>query len=144
MFVRRPVGTLPILLIVCLTTFATIHLIPGNPATEIAGISATQEQASNIRRDRRLDQLLLSQLWHWHAKLLLGDLGRSLLLGQPVIEAAPPCHLGSVRQYPSDRSGDRPTSGTVAAPRQNAWIDEVAMVLALLWISLRILPWPCS
>src|ERR1700712_2446462 len=84
--VRRLAGALPILLIVSLITFAMIHLIPGDPAAAIAGMSATQEQMANIRRDLGLDQPLLSQLWHWYANRLPGDLGRSLLLGQPVLQ----------------------------------------------------------
>src|SRR6201990_1850893 len=85
--VRRLLSALPILLIVSLITFAMIHLIPGDPAVAIAGVSATQEQIANIRRDLGLDQPLLAQLWEWYAHLLHGDLGRSLLLGQPVVQA---------------------------------------------------------
>src|ERR1700712_2601919 len=83
---RRLAGALPILLIVSLITFAMIHMIPGDPATAIAGMSATPEQITNIRHDLGLDQPLLSQLWHWYFNLLRGDLGRSLLLGQPVVQ----------------------------------------------------------
>src|ERR1700727_1818638 len=85
--VRRLLGALPILLIVSLITFGMIHLIPGDPAVAIAGMSATPEQVANIRRDLGLDQPLLSQLLHWYANLARGDLGRSLLLGIPVLTA---------------------------------------------------------
>ena len=64
-----------------------IHLIPGDPAVAIAGLSATPEQIANIRHDLGLDQPLLTQLWRWYAGLLHGNLGRSLLLGQPVVHA---------------------------------------------------------
>jgi peptide/nickel transport system permease protein len=60
---RRLGGALPILLIVSLITFGMIHLIPGDPAVAIAGLSATQEQVNNIRHDLGLDQPLLTQLW---------------------------------------------------------------------------------
>src|SRR5471030_531913 len=85
--VRRLLGALPILLIVSLITFGMIHLIPGDPAAAIAGMSATPEQIANIRRDLGLDQPVLSQLWHWYRNLARGDLGRSLLLGIPVMDA---------------------------------------------------------
>src|SRR5579872_5606020 len=84
---RRLGSALPILIIVSLITFAMIHLIPGDPAAAIAGLSATPEQIANIRHDLGLDQPLLSQLFHWYANLLQGDLGRSLLLGEPVVRA---------------------------------------------------------
>ncbi|MBN8902618.1 MAG: ABC transporter permease, partial [Rhodospirillales bacterium] len=84
---RRLASAVPILAIVSILTFGMIHLIPGDPAAAIAGLSATPEQIANIRRDLGLDQPLMSQLIHWYGNLFQGDLGRSLLLGQPVVEA---------------------------------------------------------
>ena len=81
---RRLGSALPILFIVSLITFAMIHLIPGDPAAAIAGLSATQEQINAIRHDLGLDQPLLTQLWRWYLGLFHGDLGRSLLLGRVV------------------------------------------------------------
>jgi peptide/nickel transport system permease protein len=137
--VRRLLGALPILLIVSLITFAMIHLIPGDPAAAIAGMSATAEQIANIRRDLGLDQPLLSQLWDWYANLLHGDLGRSLLLGQPVVQA-------TMQRLPVTLALSAYAlvltllvglvTGIVAALRQNTWIDQAAMVLAMLGISL--------
>jgi peptide/nickel transport system permease protein len=137
--VRRLVGALPVLLIVSLITFGMIHLIPGDPAAMIAGMSATQEQIANIRRDLGLDEPLLAQLWHWYANLLHGDLGRSLLLGQPVVQA-------TMQRLPVTLALSAYAlvltlligvcSGIVAALRQNTWIDQVAMMLAMLGISL--------
>src|SRR3984885_7604780 len=137
--VRRLLGALPILLIVSLITFGMIHMIPGDPATAIAGMSATAEQIANIRRDLGLDQPLLVQLWAWYSNLLHGDLGRSLLLGQPVVQA-------TLQRLPVTLalSGYALVltlliglvSGIIAALRQNTWIDQAAMVVAMLGISL--------
>jgi peptide/nickel transport system permease protein len=137
--VRRLLSALPILLIVSLITFGMIHLIPGDPAAAIAGMSATSEQIANIRRDLGLDQPLLAQLWAWYIALLHGDLGRSLLLGQPVVQA-------TMQRLPVTVALSAYAlvltlllgllSGIVAALRQNTWIDQVAMVLAMLGISL--------
>ncbi len=83
---RRLLSAVPILLIVSLITFAMIHLIPGDPAAAMAGLSATPEQIAVLRQELGLDQPLLSQLVHWYWALLHGDLGRSLLMGQPVAQ----------------------------------------------------------
>jgi peptide/nickel transport system permease protein len=137
--VRRLLGALPILLIVSLITFGMIHMIPGDPAIAIAGMSATPEQIENIRRNLGLDQPLLEQLWDWYANLLHGDLGRSLLLGQPVV------HVTMVRLPVTVALSTYAlvltlviglVSGIVAALRQNTWLDQVAMVFAMLGISL--------
>jgi peptide/nickel transport system permease protein len=137
--VRRLLGALPILLIVSLITFGMIHLIPGDPAIAIAGMMATPEQIENIRRDLGLNQPLMAQLWDWYANLLRGDLGRSLLLGQPVVQVTlvrlpVTVALSAYALVLTLLIGL--VSGIVAALRQNTWVDQVAMVLAMLGISL--------
>src|ERR1700722_3415988 len=137
--VRRLVGALPILLIVSLITFGMIHLIPGDPAVAIAGMSATPEQVANIRRDLGLDRPVLAQLWQWYVNLAHGDLGRSLLLGIPVLDA-------TLQRLPVTLALSAYAlvltiilglgSGIVAALKQNTWIDQAAMVLAMIGISL--------
>src|ERR1700677_1293501 len=136
---RRLLGALPILLIVSLITFGMIHLIPGDPAIAIAGMMATPEQIENIRRDLGLNQPLMAQLWDWYANLLRGDLGRSLLLGQPVVQVTlvrlpVTVALSGYALVLTLLIGL--VSGIVAALRQNTWVDQVAMVLAMLGISL--------
>ncbi len=46
-----------------------IHLIPGDPAAAIAGLSATPEQIANIRHDLGLISGLMTQLVRWYANL---------------------------------------------------------------------------
>src|ERR1700722_1830560 len=136
---RRLGSALPILVIVSLITFAMIHLIPGDPAAAIAGLSATPEQIANIRRDLGLDQPLLAQLVRWYVNLLHGDLGRSLLLGQPVVQATMqrlPVTLALSAYALVITLLIGLSSGIIAALRQNSWIDQVAMVLAMVGISL--------
>jgi peptide/nickel transport system permease protein len=136
---QRLIGSIPILVIVSLITFAMIHLIPGDPATAIAGLSATAEQIANIRHDLGLDQPLLSQLGHWYLNLARGDLGRSLLLGQPVLDA-------TMLRLPITLALSAYAlvltlllglgSGIIAALRQNTIVDQFAMMFAMLGISL--------
>jgi peptide/nickel transport system permease protein len=62
---RRLASAVPILLIVSLITFGMIHMIPGDPAAAIAGLSATPEQIMALRVELGLDRPLLGQLLHW-------------------------------------------------------------------------------
>jgi peptide/nickel transport system permease protein len=138
-FLRRLSSALPVLAIVSLITFGMIHLIPGDPAAAIAGMSATPEQIANIRADLGLDQPIPRQLWHWYVNLAHGDLGRSLLLGIPVMDA-------TMQRLPVTLALSAYAmvltlllglgSGIVAALKQNTWIDQAAMVLAMIGISL--------
>jgi peptide/nickel transport system permease protein len=136
---RRLLSALPILLIVSLITFAMIHLIPGDPAAAIAGLSATQEQIENIRHDLGLDQPLMTQLLRWYMNLLHGDLGRSLLLGQPVMQATMfrlPVTIGLSLYALVITLIIGLSSGVLAALRQNTWVDQAAMIFAMIGISL--------
>src|SRR5271170_387134 len=137
--IRRLGSALPILFIVSLITFAMIHLIPGDPAVVIAGLSATPDQIANIRHDLGLDQPLLTQLWRWYVGLLHGNLGRSILLGQPVAYATMlrlPVTLALSAYALVITLLIGLGSGIIAALRQNTWVDQAAMVLAMIGISL--------
>ncbi len=135
----RLASAIPVMLIVSLLTFTMIHMIPGDPAAAIAGLAATREQVANIRHDLGLDQPLLTQLARWYGNLLSGDLGRSLLLGQPVMEA-------TLQRLPVTLALSTYAlvltlllgmgSGILAALRQNTWVDQAAMIVAMIGISV--------
>jgi peptide/nickel transport system permease protein len=137
--VARVLGAIPTLLLVSLITFAMLHLIPGDPAVVIAGLSATPQDVEQIRRDLGLDQPLLGQLVHWYGGLLHGNLGRSLLLGQDVLEAIMqrlPVTLslslyGLVLTLLIGVAG-----GVLAALKQNTIVDQAAMIGAMVGISM--------
>ena len=137
--IARLLGAVPTLLLVSLITFGILHLIPGDPAAVMAGLSATPQEVAQLRTDLGLDQPLLGQLLHWYGGLLHGDLGRSLLLGQDVLQAVwqrLPVTLslslfGLVLTLLFGVVG-----GVFAALRQNTWVDQAAMVGAMLGISM--------
>ena len=137
--IGRLIGAVPILLLVSLITFGIIHLIPGDPAAVMAGLSATPAEIEQLRQDLGLNQPLMGQLIHWYGGLLHGNLGRSLLLGQDVLEAVLqrlPITLalslyGLVLTLLIGVVG-----GIIAALRHNTIIDSIAMVVAMLGISM--------
>jgi peptide/nickel transport system permease protein len=136
---RSLAGAVPILLIVSLITFAMIHLIPGDPASAIAGISATPQQIIQLRHDLGLDEPLLEQLLRWYGGLLRGDLGRSLLMGQPVIQVMLfrlPITVALAGYALVLTLVLGLASGLFAALRHNSWIDQAAMIFAMFGISV--------
>jgi peptide/nickel transport system permease protein len=129
----------PVLLIVSLITFAMIHLIPGDPATAIAGMSATPEQIAALRGQLGLDQPLALQLVHWYGALLHGDLGRSLLMGQPVLQVTfdrLPVTLALSAYALVLTLVLGLVSGVIAALEHNKVADQLAMMLAMAGISM--------
>jgi peptide/nickel transport system permease protein len=72
------------LVLATFVAFWLIKLVPGDPATAIAGENATPERLAEIRAQLGLDQPLLLQYWSWAAGALQGDFGTSLYSGQSV------------------------------------------------------------
>jgi len=83
----RLVLAVPQLAIVSLLVFSLVYLIPGSAAAVILGdAAASPEEIARIEAELGLDQPFLVRLFDWYAAALHGDLGTSLLFGQPVTE----------------------------------------------------------
>jgi peptide/nickel transport system permease protein len=124
---------------VALLTFMLMHLLPGDPATIIAGDMADQAAIDQIRRDLGLDKPLLTQLWLWIYNLMQGDFGRSLMLNQPVSEAMfermpVTLSLALVAFVITIPVGI--LLGVVAAVWRDTWVDSAVMLVALLGVSV--------
>jgi peptide/nickel transport system permease protein len=136
---RRVAGAIPVVLLVTLITFGLMRLIPGDVSAALAGVSATPAEREQIRHNLGLDQPVRVQLVRWYSDLLHGDLGRSLFLGKPVTEA-------TFERLPVTLSISAYSliltlllglaSGILAAMRQNSWVDQAAMMFAMLGISM--------
>ncbi|MGE3928341.1 MAG: ABC transporter permease, partial [Lautropia sp.] len=81
---RRLLATLPVMAMVALIVFAILRFTPGDPAAVLAGDMATPEQVAHIRAAMGLDRPLHAQFVAWVAQLVRGDLGVSLISGEPV------------------------------------------------------------
>lgn len=71
-------------LIATFVVFALLQLVPGDPATAIAGEYATAERLADIREDLGLNDPLVVQYGNWLSDAATGDLGESLYSRQPV------------------------------------------------------------
>ena len=84
--VRRLLVAIPTLLGVATVVFSLLRLLPGDPASVIAGPTATPESIANIRHQLGLDLPLWHQYLAFLGRLLRGDLGISTRTGSPVVE----------------------------------------------------------
>jgi peptide/nickel transport system permease protein len=82
---RRFVLGLPALFGVVVVSFALTRLLPGDPAVYFAGAAPTPEAIADLRKTLLLDQPLPQQFAAYLGDLLHGNLGRSLVTGQPVL-----------------------------------------------------------
>ena len=83
---RRLVLGLPALFGVVVVSFALTRLLPGDPAVYFAGAAPTPEAIADVRRALLLDRPLSQQFVAYLSDLLHGNLGRSLVTGQPVLQ----------------------------------------------------------
>lgn len=80
----RVPSALLVLFLASVLVFAILRLIPGDPATSVAGPDATPEAIAAIRSDMGLDRPLLTQYADWLGDLVTFDLGRSYVVGVPI------------------------------------------------------------
>ncbi|HLQ04324.1 MAG TPA: ABC transporter permease [Verrucomicrobiae bacterium] len=74
---RRLLLAVPVVLGVSVAVFLMASAIPGDPATVLAGDTASAEQVERIRHDLGLDQPLPMQYLHFLDRLAHGSLGES-------------------------------------------------------------------
>ncbi len=137
--IRRLLYVIPVLFVVSLISFSLMQLVPGDPAIVIAGTGASPAEVALIREQLGLNEPFHVQLLSWYANLFRGDLGTSLLLGRDVIEV-------TVERLPVSLSIAFYAlvltlifgiiMGIIAALRQNSWVDQAVMTVALIGVSL--------
>ena len=137
--IRRTVQMIPITLGILTLVFSLIHMIPGDPAVQIAGENARPEDIQQVRQQLGLNQPLWSQYVHYLTRLAHGDFGTSFRTGTSVskevfarypatIELAFGAMLiAIVVAFPL---------GMISAIYRNSWIDNVARFFALLGVSM--------
>ncbi len=121
--------------------FMMIHLLPGDPARILAGPEATNEEVEIIRHKLGLDKPLLVQYVDFMSRILHGNLGTSIITGEPV---------GSLIKYRFINTlklslvGITLSTligvplGVIAALNRNKWVDQLVMGFAVLGISTPI------
>jgi peptide/nickel transport system permease protein len=137
--VARLIQAIPVLILVSVISFGIMKLVPGDPAILIGGPTATPAELDNIRKNLGLDQPFHVQMLRYYTGLVQGDLGRSLLLGKPVLEAtlervpvSLPIALYSMVLTLVLGLG----CGVIAALRRGSWVDQAAMLFALIGVSM--------
>ncbi len=137
--IQRVLAAFPVLLIVTLISFCIMQLVPGDPATVMAGPQATAAEIDRMRVQLGLDQPFLTQLGRWLWGLTQGDLGRSILLGRNVstaiAERIPITLALALLSFLLTLAIGIPC-GIIAALRANTWIDQAVMTVALVGVSL--------
>lgn len=140
--IGRLLIAIPTIVGVTILVFLMVHAVPGDAAQIFLGDKYySPELVARVRHDMGLDQPLHVQYLSYMWKLLHGDLGTSLMNGQPVarrILAALPytVELALAALLISTVLGVG--LGVLSALKHNTWVDSLAMVLALLGVCVPI------
>lgn len=138
-FIKRTIGMIPTLLLICVCVFLFVHMLPGDPAVLAAGPEADAETIQIIRENLGLNLPLWEQFINYMGNILQGDLGQSLRTKRPVfdeiaIRFMPTMLLTITSMVWSVIFGL--VIGVVSAIWRNTWPDRLFMTLAVSGISL--------
>ena len=135
----RIASMLPVVVIVSVLVYSLILLLPGDPVYAILGDGASPEQYQRTRVELGLDQPGYLQYLSWLRRLLSGDLGRSVVNKQPVVEAiaagAPVTLQLSLMGMLLSILVSLPL-GTLAAVHRDSSIDAAASLMALIGVCI--------
>ncbi|OAS85178.1 ABC transporter permease [Metabacillus litoralis] len=139
--VRRVFSLIPVLFGMTLVVFAIIHAIPGDPAQVILGQKATKEAIATLTSELGLDRPWHIQYVDYMKGLFSGDLGTSLRTRGPINEEIWPylaatIELTLVAMIIAIFIGVN--AGIISAWFSNSWFDYLAMILALVGVSMPI------
>ena len=83
---QRLFSTLIVIFGITFVVFMIIQLVPGDPARVVLGVAASEENVAALRERLGLNRPIWEQYGSWLGGLVQGDLGNSLVTGQPVRE----------------------------------------------------------
>ncbi len=140
--IRRMVTALVVLWGVATVVFLLLRVLPGDPAEAIlAGSGASQAEIAQIRQQIGLNDPLPVQYGRYLFNTLRGDLGRSLFSNRPVAmtiaEQLPATlQLAAAALLVAVSVGF--SLGILAALRADTWIDQIAVGVAVLGVSVPV------
>ena len=137
---KRLLWMIPIIIGIVVMIFTILHLVPGDPAKMILGLTATPEQIAALHTKLGLDKPFLVQLGNYMSGLFFHlDMGNSYVTGVSIsgeiLSRLPrTIGLGLISMIISFVFGV--LLGILAGTHQNRWQDSLSMVIALVGVSM--------
>lgn len=137
--IRRLLFALLVIAGVATLVFALMQMIPGDPVAVLLGTEATPATRQALRHDLGLDRSVISQYVAWWRGFLSGDLGRSVMVKQPVstliVERLAVTLPLSIMAFTIALVIALP-AGVLAAVKRNTWIDGTVGMLAFTGMAI--------
>jgi len=132
---RRLALAIPTIVAAATLVFLLVHVVPGDPVDVMLGESAAPADRAALRQALGLDRPLVAQYGAFLAGLATGDLGRSVVSGEPVarlVAARIPATVELTLGALAVAIAIALPLGVLAAARPGTWIDRGAVAFALL------------
>ena len=138
---KRLLHLIPVLLGMTFLVFLIIRAIPGDPAQVILGQQATADAIAALRLKLGLDNPWYVQYFDYLKGIFTGNLGDSLRTRQPIASEIWPYlaatfELALFAMIIAVVVGVN--AGIISSWFQNSWFDYIAMVIALIGVSMPI------
>jgi ABC-type dipeptide/oligopeptide/nickel transport system permease component len=138
---RRLIQLIPTIFGIYTLAFFLMRVLPGDPATVLAGFRDDQQALENLRRVMKLDEPLFNQYIAFLQDGVHGDLGRSYVTGQPVTEMIgdafmPTVWLALAAMALAVAIGI--PLGILSALRKNSLWDNLSRFMALIGVSIPV------
>jgi ABC-type dipeptide/oligopeptide/nickel transport system permease component len=138
---HRLMISFPVLLGVLLIGFLLLQVVPTDPATVVAGPTATQAEVAAIRHDMGLDQPVWVQFARYLGRVAQLDLGRSMISNRTVVEEIGFTLWPTVELMLASLIWAVPAGislGTIAARKRGTLVDRAIMALSVMGVSVPI------
>lgn len=138
--IKRVLFLIPIFLGVSIIIFALKTITPGDPARQILGNTATEEQVQEKREELGLNDPVYVQYFNYIKDIVLhGDFGDSYRTGEPVISEIGPRLLTSAKITLGAVAIGACIGillGIVSALKKYTWVDSVVLVISMFFQSV--------
>lgn len=138
---RRLMQTVIVLFVLTLVVFMLLYFIPGDPVITMLGSEASEEEVLVLRAELGLDKPMLVQYGNWLFNALRGDLGKSIMFREDVLNLILKrmpitVYLGILALIITTVFGI--TGGILCAVRRGTFLDSAVTVFANIGISIPI------
>ena len=138
--VKRILYLIPLLIGVSIIIFALKTFTPGDPARQILGNSATEEQVQEKREELGLNDPVYVQYFNYVKNIVLhGDFGDSYRTGEPVLSEIAPRLLTSAKITLGAVAIGAVIGillGILSALKKYTWVDSGVLVISMFFQSV--------
>lgn len=138
---RRLAHTALVAVTAVTVVFFLARLVPGDPARVALGPDATEEMVAHYRHEMGLDRPLAVQYWLYLTRVARGDLGSSVLTGNPVAREMLSYLPATVELMLASLVISLAVAipaGVMSATGRNRWYDHAVRVISVGGLSLPV------